>query len=54
MLKEFDKFYEDEGIDHQLIVGYAPKQNGVSERKNRIVIKMARSMLEEIGMPRMF
>ena len=31
---EFDKFCEDEGVEHQQTVGYAPKQNGVSERKN--------------------
>ncbi|KAK4401741.1 Retrovirus-related Pol polyprotein from transposon RE1 [Sesamum angolense] len=31
---EFDKFCEEEGIEHQTTVSYNPQQNGVSERKN--------------------
>lgn len=50
----FNKFCEDEGVEHQLTVGYAPEQNGVSERKNRTVMEMARSMLEDKGMPKTF
>ncbi|KAK4399972.1 Retrovirus-related Pol polyprotein from transposon TNT 1-94 [Sesamum angolense] len=30
---EFDKFCEEEGIEHQTTVSYNPQQNGVSERK---------------------
>ncbi|KAL0403671.1 UNVERIFIED_CONTAM: Retrovirus-related Pol polyprotein from transposon TNT 1-94 [Sesamum radiatum] len=44
---EFDKFCEEEGIDHQTTVSYNPQQNGVSERKNRTIMEMARSMLQE-------
>ncbi|KAL0344260.1 UNVERIFIED_CONTAM: Retrovirus-related Pol polyprotein from transposon TNT 1-94 [Sesamum angustifolium] len=44
---EFDKFCEEEGIEHQTTVSYNPQQNGVSERKNRTVMEMARSMLQE-------
>ena len=52
--REFDKFCEDEGIERQLTVAYTPQQNGVSERKNRTVMEMARSMLKEKGMPNTF
>jgi len=52
--REFDKFCEDEGIEKQLTVAYTPQQNGVSERKNRTVMEMARSMLKEKGMPKIF
>jgi transposase InsO family protein len=52
--KEFNKFCEEEGVEHQLTVGYAPEQNGVSERKNRTVMEMARSMLYENGLPKTF
>ena len=31
---EFEKFYADMGIKHQLTVSYSPQQNDVSERKN--------------------
>ncbi|KAK4388420.1 Retrovirus-related Pol polyprotein from transposon TNT 1-94 [Sesamum angolense] len=34
---EFDKFCEEEGIEHQTTVSYNPQQNGVSERKNKTV-----------------
>ena len=51
---EFNKFCEDEGIHHQLTVGYAPEQNGVSERKNRTIMEMARTMLAEKDMPKEF
>ena len=52
--KEFDKFCEDEGIEHQTSVSYSPQQNEVSERKNRTVMEMARSMLEEKRLPKIF
>ncbi|CAL2249531.1 unnamed protein product [Prunus armeniaca] len=52
--KEFNKFCEDEGVEHQLTVGYAPEQNGVSERKNRTIMEMARSMIFEKGLPNIF
>lgn len=51
---EFDRFCEDEGVEHQQTVGYAPEQNGVSERKNRTVMEMARTMLKERGLPNSF
>lgn len=49
---EFNKFYEDEGIEHQLTVGHTPDQNDVSKRKNGIVIEIARTMLMEKGLPK--
>ncbi|KAL0380608.1 UNVERIFIED_CONTAM: Retrovirus-related Pol polyprotein from transposon TNT 1-94 [Sesamum angustifolium] len=51
---EFDKFCEEEGIEHQTTVSYNPQQNGVSERKNRTVMEMARSMLQEKNLPKAF
>ncbi|KAB2625515.1 hypothetical protein D8674_017175 [Pyrus ussuriensis x Pyrus communis] len=35
-------------------MAYTPQQNGVSERKNRTVVEMAKSMLHEKGLPYMF
>ncbi|KAL0330831.1 UNVERIFIED_CONTAM: Retrovirus-related Pol polyprotein from transposon TNT 1-94 [Sesamum angustifolium] len=51
---EFDKFCEEEGIEHQTTVSYNPQQNGVSERKNRTVMEMARSILQEKHLPKAF
>ncbi|KAI9154468.1 hypothetical protein LWI28_026720 [Acer negundo] len=50
----FENFCEEKGLEHQLTVAYTPRQNGVSERKNRTVIEMARSMLLEKGLPEEF
>ena len=51
---EFDKFWEDEGIECQLTVAYFPQQNGVPKRKNWTVMEMSRSMLNEKGLPNTF
>ncbi|KAK2992531.1 hypothetical protein RJ640_002425 [Escallonia rubra] len=51
---EFHKFCEDEGVERQLTVGYTPQQKGVSERKNQTVMEMAKSMLHDKGIPRLF
>ncbi|KAH9704279.1 hypothetical protein KPL70_011388 [Citrus sinensis] len=51
---KFAKFCEAAGIEHQLTATYTPQQNGVSERKNRTVMEMARCLLFEKEMPKMF
>jgi transposase InsO family protein len=45
--KEFHKFCEVHGIKRELTAPHSPEQNGVTERKNRTVVEMARSMLQE-------
>nr|KYP36208.1 Copia protein [Cajanus cajan] len=42
------------GIVHQLTVSYTPEQNGVSERKNRTIKKMARCLIAEKKLPKCF
>jgi hypothetical protein len=44
-------FLSDEGIKHQYSTAYTPQQNGVSERNNRTLIEMARTMLAEFKSP---
>ncbi|GJU35892.1 retrovirus-related pol polyprotein from transposon TNT 1-94 [Tanacetum coccineum] len=39
------KFYEKVGISHETSVARSPQQNGVVERHNRTLIKVARTML---------
>jgi hypothetical protein len=39
------EYLEDEGIKHEFSTPYTPQQNGVVERKNRMLIDMARTML---------
>ena len=48
---EFDKFCE-EGVERQLTIGYTPQPNNVSERKNQIVMEMAKSMFFEKRIPK--
>jgi transposase InsO family protein len=40
-------FLEEESIKHEFSSPYTPQQNGVVERKNRTLMDMARTMLEE-------
>ncbi|KAM1699812.1 hypothetical protein ACFX2K_031115 [Malus domestica] len=48
---EFTKFCETKGIQRQLTMAYTPQQNGVVERKIRIVVEMAKTMLHDRGVP---
>ncbi|KAL4318116.1 hypothetical protein GQ457_18G020990 [Hibiscus cannabinus] len=52
--KDFWMFCEENGIHRELTTPYTPEQNGVAERKNRTVVEMARSMLQEKGLPNHF
>lgn len=40
------------GIKIQLTASYPPQQNGISERKNRTIVEMARSRLKVKGLPK--
>jgi transposase InsO family protein len=42
-----EEYVDEEGIGHELSVPYTPQQNGIVERKNRTLIKAARTMLDE-------
>nr|GEV01064.1 retrovirus-related Pol polyprotein from transposon TNT 1-94 [Tanacetum cinerariifolium] len=49
VFKSFKKLVEvkSDSVIHQVRVPYSPQENGVSERKNRMVMEMARSMYED-------
>jgi hypothetical protein len=42
-----EEFMDEEAIKHEFSAPYTPQQNGVVERKNRTLIEMARTMLDE-------
>ncbi|WVZ76408.1 LOW QUALITY PROTEIN: hypothetical protein U9M48_024385 [Paspalum notatum var. saurae] len=50
----FENFCRDLGLEHQFSSPYTPLQNGVVERKNRTLVEMARTMLDEHRTPRRF
>ena len=45
LLGEFEDFLKEEGIFSQLTAPGTPQQNGVSERRNRTLLDMVRSMM---------
>jgi transposase InsO family protein len=47
-------FLEEEGIKHEFSSPYTPQQNGVVEGKNRTLLDMARTMLDEYKTPDRF
>jgi transposase InsO family protein len=44
---QIEGLLEEEGIKHEFSSPYTPQQNGVVERKNRTILDMARTMLDE-------
>ena len=51
---EFQKYCEDHGIQRPSKVSRSPQQNGVTKRKNRTILDMARSMLKNKRLPKEF
>eukprot|EP00253_Pinus_taeda_P003963 PITA_03963 len=51
---EFFYFCEEHGIRREFSIARTPQENGVVERMNRTVQKMARAMLDESGTPPTF
>ena len=48
---EFKEFCSAEGILRELIAPHNPQQNGVAERKNRMIVGAAWVMLHDQGIP---
>jgi transposase InsO family protein len=42
-----EDFLDEEGIKHEFSAPYTPQQNGLAERKNRTLILIKRTMLDE-------
>ncbi|GKA72369.1 ribonuclease H-like domain-containing protein [Tanacetum coccineum] len=49
-----NQFYEWKGIKREFSVARTPQQNGVAERKNRIIIEAAKTMLADSKLPTTF
>lgn len=54
MAHEFGDYLKQNGIFHQLTVRSSPQQNGVAERKNRIIMELVRCMLKTKKLPSKF
>jgi transposase InsO family protein len=50
----FETFCASLGLKHQFSSPYVPPQNGVAERKNRTLVEIARTMLDEHRTPRRY
>ena len=50
----FSELCEQNGIEHKFSAPRTPQQNGVVERKNRVLTEMARSMLNEKEVSQVF
>jgi transposase InsO family protein len=44
---QVEDYLDEEGIKNEFLAPYTPQQNGVAERKNRTLIEMARTMIDE-------
>ncbi|WVZ61596.1 hypothetical protein U9M48_011448 [Paspalum notatum var. saurae] len=54
MARTFVEHCEQEGIQRHFTAPYSPQQNGVVERRNQMVMGMARSMMKAMSMPGWF
>lgn len=52
--KPFNELCELEGIKRQYTLAYTPQQNGVAERKNRVIVEHARAMLIGRSVPKTY
>lgn len=52
--KDLDDFLKENRISRRLTSPYCPEQNGVSERKNRSLLDVARCLLIQSGLPAKF
>ena len=48
---EFKELWKDSRIKRELTTPYNPQQNGVAERKNRMIMEDARAMLHDQDIP---
>jgi transposase InsO family protein len=51
---QIEGFLKEEGIKHEFSSPYTPQQNGIVERKNRTLLDMARTVLDEYKTPNRF
>ena len=49
--EQFKKFCDEKGIARQLAIPYTPQQNGATERRNRTLFDMVRSMMAQANLP---
>ena len=48
---EFKELCKDSGIKRELSSPYNPQENGIAERKNRMIMEAAREMLHDQDLP---
>lgn len=51
---KFEDYLKDMGICHHKSAPYSPQQNGIAERKNRSLMEMARCMILDANMPKLY
>lgn len=54
LLKSLKKICIEARIRHQFSSPYTPQQNGVCERRNMTVMEMARCLMAEKNLPKLF
>jgi IS30 family transposase len=54
LLNNFNNFYEEHGIRMFYMTPYTPQQNRVTERMNKTILDMVRSILKMKNIPKEF
>jgi transposase InsO family protein len=45
---QVEDYLDEEDMKHEFLAPYTPQQNGLAEKKNRTLIEMARTMLDDV------
>jgi hypothetical protein len=51
---EFSSYCADDGVQRHYSISYNPQQNGIVERRNHMVVRMAWALLKQRGIPDVF
>ena len=54
LFSEFRQYLKDHGITYHMSAPGQPQQNGVTERRNRTLLDMVRSMMSYASLPNFF
>jgi transposase InsO family protein len=52
--KNFESFCIENGVEYEVTTPYTPQHNGLDERRNRIILDMARCMVKHMNLPKSF
>ena len=51
---QFQQYFQQNGLQHEISCSYTPQQNGILEWKNKHILETARALLTEVKVPKKY